>query len=116
MQRRSPAAEAHGKTSANPRRERFFKFTDFGSRSQPIGCNRLRHLEQLHAGNFGHKDLAAVHLLDAPDYKPHPLIERDPETRHSRIGYCDPASRTLLHENGDYTSAAADYISVTRAA
>src|SRR6266700_4150082 len=75
----------------------------------------LSHIQQLHAWNFRNKNFTAMHLLDAADYESHTLIERDPETRHARIGDRDPSPLALFQEDWNHTAAAADYVPITHA-
>src|SRR5437763_4776470 len=57
-----------------------------------------------------------MHLLDAANHKSDALVQGDPETRHARVGKCNFAALTLLHENGDYAAAASHHVAVSNAA
>jgi len=75
----------------------------------------LSDIEQLHAGNFGHEDFAAMHLLQAADHETNALIERDPEAGHARVRQSDFAALALLHEDRHYATAAADNVAIANA-
>src|SRR5437868_11375544 len=56
-----------------------------------------------------------MHLLDATQHKPYSLLQRQPETAHTRIGNRDRPPLPLLHKYRDDAAAAAHYVSVARA-
>src|SRR6185437_12280650 len=83
---------------------------DLAVRSHSVG-----HINQLHAGDLGDENFAAMHLFEGADHETDSLIKSDPEARHSGIGERDLAALALLHEDRHHTSAAPDNIAVTNA-
>ena len=61
-----------------------------------IGGNGARKVGHFRAWNFGDKDLAAFHLLDAIHHKADTLIEGKPEACHAVIGDGDLAARNVV--------------------
>src|SRR5690349_11185186 len=80
---------------------------DLATRSDGFG--QIKHA---HAGDFRHKDLAPVHLLDAAHHKADTLFQRQPEASHPRIGERDTATLALLHENRYHAAPTAHDIAV----
>src|SRR5580658_1727650 len=80
------------------------------------GSNGLRQIQQPHAGDLGDKNLAAVHLLQAADHKLYPLLQRQPESRHARIGDRDLPAPPLFEKYRDHAPPAADDVPVARTA
>src|SRR5208282_3722381 len=78
------------------------------------GRNRFRQVHQPHAGNLRNKNLAAVHLLQAADDKLHALLQRQPESSHSRIGDRDLPAPALIQKNRDDAAVAAHHVPVAR--
>src|SRR6266850_1362911 len=78
------------------------------------GRNAFSQIDHLHARDLGHKDLAAVHLLQAEDHEADALIKRDPEAGHTRVGNRDFASFTLLEKHWNHTATGAHHVAVTR--
>src|SRR5271168_2264303 len=77
------------------------------------GRDGFSQVDHSHARNLGDKDLAAMHLLQAPNDELHAAIERNPETSHARIGDRNSAAPPLLEKHWDDASPAAHYVAVT---
>src|SRR6185437_16100495 len=80
-----------------------------------VRSHRVGHINQLHAGDLGDENFAAMHLFEGADHETDPLIQGDPEARHSRIGERDLATLALLHEDWHHASTAPDNIAITNA-
>src|SRR5688500_2977444 len=78
--------------------------------------NRLREVEDIHAGDLGHENLPPAHPLDAVENEVDSLIEGNPEARHPRIGNGDHAVLALLQEHRHDAPPASDNIAVSRTA
>src|ERR1035437_4891355 len=77
-----------------------------------LRSNGGRQVQQSHARNSGHEELASGHGGDHSDHELDALIDRDPETRHALIGdRDDPGGRDTL-EICDDAAAAADHVAV----
>ncbi len=70
---------------------------------------------QLHAGNLGDKDFAAVHTFDTAQDEMHSVFQREPEAGHAGIGDGDLASLALLQEHGNHAAPAAHDVAVAGA-
>ena len=78
--------------------------------------NGFRKIYEPHAGNLGHENLAAMHLLEAADHETHPLLQRQPEARHPRIRDRNAAAAFLLLKNRNNAAPAPHHIAISRAA
>src|SRR2546421_8636511 len=90
-----------------------FSRTDPDIAGLTLGRQSLRHIHQLHAGNFGNEYLSTVHILNTIHDKTNALFERDPETCHARIGNGDFAGLALLQKYWHYAAAATYDVAVT---
>src|SRR5579872_2330982 len=61
-----------------------------------IGCKRLGHFKQTHAGNLWHENFSTMHLLEAADDESDTSLEGNPEASHAGIGDRDFPVLTLL--------------------
>src|SRR5262245_611073 len=57
--------------------------------------HRLDEVEDAHAGDLGHEDLAALHQLRAADGKADAVLQAEPEARHAGVRHRDRARRAL---------------------
>ncbi len=93
----------------------FFPGPDPCAFNLAIRSDRLCHIEQLHAGHFGYKNLSTLHLFQAPYYETRCAIECDPEPGHARIRDRDFPPFSLLDENWDHAAPAAEIIAKSHA-
>src|SRR5205807_5665549 len=69
-------------------------------------------IQNAHARNLGHEDLAALHRAQAVDDEVHPLLQSDPEASHSFVGDGNDPGLALFDEQRDHAAAAPDDVAV----
>ncbi len=93
----------------------FFAGADADLFDLAIAGDRLGQVADIHARDFWHEDLAAVHLRQHRQHELHGLVERQPEAGHPRIGNGDLAGGPLFQKHGDHAAATTDDVAITHA-
>src|SRR5215469_523293 len=81
-----------------------------------MGSHGFRNVDHLHAGRFGHENLATAHSLERTNDEPGCVIERDPKASHAQVGDRDLPPFALREKNWDYASLASQETAASHAA
>src|SRR5581483_11347461 len=77
-----------------------------------FGGDGARQIDDVHARNLGHEDLAAVHALETHENEPDRLLQSDPEARHLGVGHRQHAGGAHFLKKRNHAAAAAHDVAV----